>query len=217
MLTVFQTWLKTKLPAEKNEKDCKPNKYQIRKTGMNPGQTAIALQYLEKLGIDSPFETFEANIRAKDPLERADRELIEFCRACYSNLPCTGDANPDYGKKGVRRGGKDRTDAKCREYTRPKRDVQAKLCATYWNTDRNDKQDIYLPKTKEGEKRIVTKKSCPQWWGYVNVETRCKLTIYVKKDFKGTKEVIDRKSKYHDWLGWWWANDVRSYKCECES
>ena len=31
------------------DKDCKDNKYQIKTTGMNPGQTSIALQFLEKV------------------------------------------------------------------------------------------------------------------------------------------------------------------------
>ena len=90
-----------------------------------------------------------------------------------------------------------------------------KLCATYWNEHKNNKRLIYIPAGNPDEKRIAKDASSSQWWGYVNVETRCTLTIYVKKNFEGTKEVIDKKSKYHDWLGRWWANDVRSYKCEC--
>ena len=82
----------------------------------------IAQLYLQ-LGIDSPSEVFESNILAKDP-EKAKLfpdQLENFCRSCYSKLPCEGDGHPSPGKKGVQRGGKDGKGTKCEEYTEPEK------------------------------------------------------------------------------------------------
>ena len=77
-----------------------------------------------QLGIDSPSEVFESNILAKDDPEKAKQfsdRLANFCRSCYSNMPCKGDGEPSPGHKGVRRGGKDGHGTKCEEFTEPKK------------------------------------------------------------------------------------------------
>ena len=101
-------------------------------------------------------------------------------------------------------------------YLLVKNENELKPCANVLNEDKR-KRTIY--KNQERSHGVQ------YWSAYLYVYPGCLFEAYVETNFTGTMEawsyddVRDWSNMYaigkHKWLGYWWQNDIRSFKCYC--
>ena len=99
------------------------------------------------------------------------------------------------------------------------------------NEDQTQKYTIYAQRWcwTDGDVELHTSNfysSGVQYWTvYIMIEDGCRFYPYSLENYQGeserweAKNVRNWKWYYPDtgfgWVGWWWQNDIRSFRCYC--